>query len=90
MSDNVLKLPQAAHERLHEFVALANRQQLHPLDWERFYDFIYVFSLTDRDATHQDVADLLRAAGFADHVVDRLAALFDHGVTLLRRYRTDD
>lgn len=78
------QLPPRANERFKEFVALANKQILHPLDWKRFYYFIYACSSRSIKTTQEDVKELLLSSGFSDKYSEELANVFWHGVSLLR------
>jgi hypothetical protein len=78
------KLPPRANQRFNEFVGMANKQILHPLDWKRFYFFIYACSSRNIKTSQDDVKELLLSAGFSDDVTDTLASIFWHGVSLLR------
>jgi hypothetical protein len=77
-------LPPRANQRFKEFVALANKQILHPLDWKRFYYFIYACSSRNVKTTQEDVKELLLSSGFSDENSDELANVFWHGVSILR------
>jgi hypothetical protein len=57
---------------------------LHPLDWKRFYFFIYSCSSRNIKTTPEDVKELLITPGFSEEVSDNLANVFWHGVSLLR------
>jgi hypothetical protein len=78
------KLPPRASQRFQEFVDLANKQILHPLDWERFYYFIYACSSRSVKTTQEDMKEILLASGFSDEDSEDLANIFWHGVSLLR------
>jgi hypothetical protein len=81
------KLPPRASERFNEFVVIANKQILHPLDWQRFYHFIYACSAKTIKTTQEDVKELLIQSDFSDEVAENLADIFWHGVSLLRLAR---
>jgi hypothetical protein len=81
------KLPPRAKVRFNEFVVMANKQILHPFDWERFYYFIYACSSKNMKITQEDVKELLVQRDFSDEVAEELANIFGHGVSLLRLFR---
>ena len=78
------KLPPRANQRFNEFVTLANKRMLHPLDWKRFYFFIYACSSRSVKTTQEDVKEILLSSGFSDEDSENLANIFWHGVSLLR------
>jgi hypothetical protein len=78
------KLPPRANQRFKEFVTLANKQILHPYDWERFYYFIYACSSRNVKVIQEDVEELLLSSGFSEQNSEEIANVFWHGVSLLR------
>jgi hypothetical protein len=83
------KLPAGAQKLFTSFAGCANKGSLHPLDWQRFYEFIrhcYRCSLNRRSRriTEDDVQRLLVAAGFTEGYAKYIADVFQHGMQLLR------
>lgn len=81
------KLPPRASLRFYEFITMANKQMLHPLDWKRFYYFIYACSPKNVKTSQDDVMELLLLSGFSDDDSNHLASIFGHGVSILRLAR---
>lgn len=65
------------------FVSCANKQMLHPLDWNRFYEFAAAFTRRDR-MSGEDVTLLLEKEGFSQEQAEKLGSLFHH----LRNFRS--
>lgn len=65
------------------FVHQANRDLLHPLDWERYYEFILVCHLM-RDAITPEELDTVLRLLFPAHIAERLAIVYDSGRELLQ------
>lgn len=80
-------LPPRANKFFNEFVVLANKNGLHPYDWERFYRFIYICSPRNIKLTRDDVKRLLILSGFSIQYADYLSDIFEHGRDLLRFVR---
>ena len=57
-------LSATATKLLNEFISSANKQCLHPLDWDRFYTFTHFCYLYRSKATEQEIERLLIAEGF--------------------------
>ena len=81
------RLPPRALKAFNLFTLAANKRALHPLDWKRFYTFIYFCSLRNINVTRDDVKRLLLSSGFDSDYSDRLAEIYDHGIDLLRHIR---
>jgi hypothetical protein len=82
------RLPPRALNAFNLFTLAANKHSLHPLDWERFYTFIYFCSPRNINVNRDDVKRLLLSSGFDSEYSDRLAEIYDHGIALLRHIRT--
>jgi hypothetical protein len=78
------KLPTEAQKVFSKFVVCANKSRLHPLDWGRFYDFVWHCHGHNVKLAEQDVQRLLVAAGFTEKKASHIADVFEHGLTLLK------
>lgn len=72
------KLTPKAQEAFDEFAHAANKESLHPLDWERFYRFVRVCYATGNDPYESDVVFFLRKGGFAPKDAEFVAQVFLH------------
>jgi hypothetical protein len=70
------KLSPRANQRFKEFVTLANKQILHPLDWQRFYYFIHACSSRNIKTTQEDVKELLLLSNFQMKILKNLQMCF--------------
>jgi hypothetical protein len=70
------KLPPASARTFDRFVALANRTGLHPLDWRRFYQFVWLSRA--RSLSEDDMALLLTASGFSREYAVEIASVYLH------------
>ena len=66
------------------FCAGANKQDLHPYDWRRFYGFIRYCHARHVRLSNIDIEYLLAGEGFSEDTAEELAALYGHGRALLR------
>jgi hypothetical protein len=89
-------LPPTADRFLSRFLSDANIQMLHPLDWERFYEFVAVCHRTQVSLA-RDIKPQLQTAGFDEANVNILLSVYAHGRRLLKakpylgaRYRNHD
>jgi len=74
-------------ERFQQFANAANKDILHPLDWQRFFDFIiHVHRTVQPPVQEGELRDALTALRFPARNVDHLVSVYTHGVDLLRRY----
>ncbi len=62
-------------ERFERFATLANKASLHPLDWERFYDFV---RLSRKEVPEGTVQRMLINNGFSADRADRIANIYHH------------
>lgn len=76
-------IPQKAQELFEKFALLADKNALHPNDWERYYKFIQFCSTYDVPLTQVDIRDLLIASGFSLEDADRISETYYHGRNLL-------
>lgn len=58
---------------------------LHPLDWERFYDFVKASHMLQTKLPATDLRELLNREGFSGRQTDQLVDMYDHGRELLKR-----
>jgi hypothetical protein len=72
------KLPPKAKELFDQFAVLANKDMLHPLDWRRFYQFVWFFHARRVVISETDVEWLLIQAGFAKEQANDLADIYRH------------
>jgi hypothetical protein len=75
-------LPPKAREAFCIFASNANTEALHPLDWERFYQFIAVCQTTRADPGEEGMEALLLASGFSAEYAEEIAQIYFH----LREY----
>ena len=66
------------------FAALANKFDLHPLDWKRFYEFVITCHTRRLKRTGDQLRRTFREAGFSDHSVEEMVLVYDHGRALLK------
>jgi len=78
------RLPTGARTVLGSFTSLANKTTLHPLDWQRFYSFIYYCHVHRVSCGCDDLRQLLVGAGFREEKADHLANIYYHGRGLLK------
>jgi hypothetical protein len=88
--DTEPKLPHHANKIFNRFVRCANLwganiRNLHPRDWQRFYDFVKHCFARRVKITEDDVERLLIASGFSDNYASHIANIFHHGINLLKR-----
>jgi len=68
-----------AEAALKVFAAQANKNSLHPLDWERFYRFIVSAHQFRKGWNHSDIRQLLEGYGFTSDKAKDLAEAYWHG-----------
>jgi len=73
------KLPKRTKHFFDQFVAAANKQVLHPLDWQRFYIFIQAAHEGRTKLTEGELEEILVANGFSDDMAGRLSYVYFHG-----------
>ncbi|RCV88344.1 hypothetical protein [Billgrantia montanilacus] len=59
------------------FVNLANKQALHPLDWNRFYEFV-TYCKNRRKYSGEDIARLLQKEGFSAQYSEYIGSVYRH------------
>lgn len=72
-----------ARRAFNSFVDQANRGLLHPLDWERYYEFVTVCHLMRDEITPEELDTVLTSL-FPDYIAERLAIVYDSGRELLQ------
>jgi hypothetical protein len=78
------KLPKRTQYFFDTFVEAANKTVLHPLDWKRFYHFIYV-AYAGRVRLSEDLLrEMLRSRGFSQQDAEHLANIYHHGRRILK------
>ena len=70
------------------FVGLANKTDLHPLDWERFYDFMRASHTLRSRVNDRQLYDTLIREGFDETTARYTAEFYRKGREILRRSRT--
>ena len=88
MGRTLEQLPDAVRQAFTGFALNANRQSLHPLDWERFYEFTYLCYRRRVKLTIWDVRELLENAGVADSYALEIALVYQHCRDLLKYVRS--
>lgn len=76
--DLLPRMTTKAKEAFDHFVHTANKESLHPLDWEAFYRFIYVCYRTHNFFYEDEVRWFCRRAGFSQRQADSLQLAFFH------------
>lgn len=79
------RLPVCTKYFFDQFIHAANKQVLHPLDWKRFYDLIYVAHKWRTKLSEGQLMKLLEDAGFDSEMANELANVYEHGRSLLKR-----
>lgn len=75
-----------AQELLQRFTDLANKDILHPSDWQRFYDLLVGVHSRHVPIDSEGVRDALWASMFSTDKARELAGFFIRGLDLLKRY----
>jgi hypothetical protein len=78
-------LPRQAQTAFIRFMRLANKVFLHPLDWDRFYEFVRVCHDHHVQFFEDDVTRLLLATGFSTVQARRIAQVYQHRRAVLAR-----
>ena len=78
--------PEEVRKSWTQFIFHANKSRLHPLDWQRFYDFIIASHKLETETTETDVALLLEENGFSEAYATLLSHVYHHGRRILRRW----
>lgn len=79
------KLPVCTKYFFDQFINAANTQVFHPLDWRRFYDFIYAAHKWRVKLSEGQLVTLLEDAGFDSEKAEEVAFVYEHGRSLLKR-----
>ena len=76
-------------ERLQQFAGAANKDILHPLDWQRFFDFVIHVHRTVRPPVPEgEVKDaLVVASRFPARNIDSLVSVYRRGDGIYQRGR---
>jgi hypothetical protein len=70
---------QRASQAFEGFVALANKLDIHPSDWRRFYSWVRLLHPRTRaKMTGHDVKRMLMEHGFSDHQATEAGFVFHH------------
>lgn len=77
------KLPPTAGELFKRFTSMANTLSLHPLDWQRFYEFVRD-SRMRTPLSEEDMARLLTKDGFSEQYALKIAGVYDHLIRFKR------
>jgi hypothetical protein len=85
--DTEPKLPPGASRVFERFVRLANRDALHPTDWERFYHFIWYSASHNMRLNDDDVFRLLVTNGFEEEKALEISGIYYHGFALIKVMR---
>ena len=72
------KLSPKAQILFNAFVAAANKNGLHSLDWERYYRFVRVCHVFNTKTNEEDVFRLLVQSGFHEEYARELASVYFH------------
>lgn len=75
------KLPRQAAKLFDTFATLANTSSLHPLDWQRFYEFVR-YSRTE--ISEEDMAALFVKSGFDAPYAEHISRIYRHLWTFKR------
>ena len=80
-------LPPETSKRLKSFIVLANTSALHPLDWNRFYEFIAFCHAHHVKLSESQLRRLLVEGGFTEEKAEYLADIYSHGREMLTAIR---
>jgi hypothetical protein len=69
------RLPPQTSKLFKRFAVLANHSSLHPLDWQRFYEFV---RLSRGEASEPTLAALLVKEGFSRSKAEYVADIYGH------------
>ena len=76
-------IPPKTKQVFDRFVTLANKQAVHPYDWDRFRDFVRAAHRHHVRLTPTDLKTLLDHQGFDTGESQVLALVYEHGRLLL-------
>ncbi len=71
------RLPSQSAKLFERFTALANKSDLHPFDWRRFYEFVRN-SRMRRPLSDEEMARLLIKEGFPEQYTSYIAEIYGH------------
>ena len=77
------KFPKRTKYFLDQFMNAANKQNLHPLDWERYYMFIKAAHAGHANIMGGDLIKTLVLNGFLEDDAEYLTSIYSHGRKLL-------
>lgn len=80
------KLSEEARAAWDAFADNANWTSLHPLDWQRFYDFVIVVHRRRESVSRDKVVELLKARGIPAEEWQLLQAHYWTALEVLERY----
>lgn len=83
-ADTEFRLPPKARQIFDYFMIQANKENLHPTDWENFYNFIWFCASYNVRASHEDIQSLLVKEGFARGYAEYIADIFTHGFEIAK------
>lgn len=75
-----------ARDLLDIFISNANKDVPHPLDDQRFYDFVIYCHKNSEEIDSSDLLEKLLDSGFSESRSRDLVNLYEHGQDLLKRY----
>ncbi len=76
--DLLPKMTPKQQEAFNYFARTSNLESLHPLDWEKFYRFVYVSYRTGRHLSTDEIRWFCLGAGFSPTQSESLASAFHH------------
>jgi len=68
-----------------QFIAHANKLDLHPYDWDRFYNYLCASHRLRSKLSGFEVKELLIGQGFPEHVASDISSVYDHGRAIIRK-----
>jgi hypothetical protein len=81
------KMTPAVEKAFKHFVHTANKEALHPLDWEAFYHFVHTCHRSRKYFYEDDIRWFCRRAGFNEHKAKSLQLAFSHCYDFLDWYQ---
>lgn len=82
--DKKIKLPKRTKSYFDKFVNSANKQILHPRDWERFHTFILACHAGNTKLPQGELKSLLIDNSFPEDNASSLSNIYNHGRDLLK------
>jgi hypothetical protein len=83
-ADTTPKLPPKARQAFDYFLIQANKNNLHPNDWENFYHFVWYCSSHNVSVSQEVMQELLIKEEFSEEDAAYLADIFSHGVAIAK------